>query len=184
VTSFTRRMSISLRLRNASSMAILVVDFMPFVFKFAILIEAIKSIVEGVWARGRRTRFYFYLAGLRYSRSAPLPFPYYFIVLFQIHLLSVWVLSGSFVVGTSPGCVVAPSAGTASSLCSPSALPTSVADSCLAPSSCVFACSCRAVCLVDLSSDAVISASTTNRCEGSIRSRGSVLVLGLQYVSS
>lgn len=89
----------------------------------------------------------------------------------------------SSVVGTSSGCVVMPSAGTASSLSSPSALPTSVAVSCLAPSCCVFARSCRAVCLICLSSGAVISASTTIRCEWSIPvapSEGGVLVLGLQ----
>ena len=51
----------------------------------------------------------------------------------------------------------------------PSALPRSVAVSCLAPSfPCVFACRCRAVCLVVLSSYAVISASTATTWEVSI----------------
>jgi len=53
VTCCTSRMSISWRLSNASSIAILMGDVMPFMFKVAILIEAIRSNCGGQCARGR-----------------------------------------------------------------------------------------------------------------------------------
>ena len=77
------------------------------------------------------------------------------------------VCPGSSVLRSSSGGLVAPSAGTASSLSSPSVLPTSVTISCLVPSSpFVFACRGRAVCLFGLSSNAVISASTVTTSWG------------------
>ena len=75
---------------------------------------------------------------------------------------------GSSVLGSSSGGLVAASAGTASSLSSPSVLPTTVTISCLVSSSpCVFACRGRAVFLVGLSSNAVISGSTVITSLGS-----------------
>jgi len=94
VTSCTSRMFISWRLSNASSIAILVGDVMPFVFKVAILIEAIRSNCGWEWARGRRWLLYFVLIRLRYSRSTPRPFPSYSSAFFQFYLfISGWGLS-------------------------------------------------------------------------------------------
>ena len=77
-----------------------------------------------------------------YSSSVPVVFQrfFYFIFLFR-----VGVCPGSSVLESSSGGLVASSACTASSLSSPSVLPTSVTISCLVPSSpCVFACRGRA----------------------------------------
>ena len=94
MTSFTSRMSISRRLSNASSIAILVGDVMPFMFKVAILIEAIRSNCGGEWATGRRWLIYFVLIRLRYSHSIPRPFPSYSSAFFQFYLfISAWGLS-------------------------------------------------------------------------------------------
>lgn len=59
-------MSISWRLRNASSIAFLVGDVMPFMFKVAMLIEAIRSTAEGVGEGlgSQQRRLYFVLVGL------------------------------------------------------------------------------------------------------------------------
>ena len=59
---------------------------MPFVFKVAILIEAIRSNCGGKWARGRRWFLYFVVIWLRYSRSTPRPFPPYSSAFFQFYL--------------------------------------------------------------------------------------------------
>ena len=109
---------------------------MPFMFKVAILIEAIGSICAGEWARGRRWFLYFFLIGLRYSRSNLRPFASYSSAFFHFIFL-FWnrICPGSSVLGSSSRGLVAPSAGTASSLSSPSVLPTSVTISCLVHSS-------------------------------------------------
>ena len=134
--------------------------------KLQILIEAIRSNCGGEWARGRRWFLYFVLIRLRYSCSTPL-LPRFF----QFYLfISGWGLSGSSVLGSSIGGLVAPSAGTAFSLSSPSVLPTSVTISCLVHSSlCVFACKGRTVCLVGLSSNAIISTFTVITTWGSVQ---------------
>ena len=87
-----------------------------------------------------------------------------------IFLFRGGVCPGSSVSESSSGGLVAPSAGTVSSLSRPSVLTTSVTISCPVPFSLsVFACRCRAVCLVDLSSNAVISASTVITSWGSLQ---------------
>jgi hypothetical protein len=57
VTYCTSRMSISWRLSNSLSVSILVEDVMPFMFKVAILIEAIRSNCGG-GGRGFDEGFY------------------------------------------------------------------------------------------------------------------------------
>ena len=99
---------------------------MPFMFKVAILIEAIRSNCGGEWATGRRWLIYFVLIRLRYSRSIPRPFPSYSSAFFFnfIFLFRHGVCPGSSVLGFLSGGLVAPSAGTAFSLSSPSELRT------------------------------------------------------------
>jgi len=135
---------------------------MTFMFKVAILIEAIRSNCGGEWARFRRWFPYFVLIRVPYSRSTPRPFPSHSSAFSNfIFLFRDGVCPGSSVLGSSSGGLVAPSAGTACSLSSPSVLSASVTISCLVPSSpCVFACRGRAVRLVGLSTNVVISAST------------------------
>ena len=87
MTSCTGRMSVSWRLSNASSIAILVGDVIPLMFKVVILIEAIRSNCGGELARGRRWLLYFVLKRLRFSRSTPLPFPSYSSAFFQFCFL-------------------------------------------------------------------------------------------------
>ena len=67
-----------------------------------------------------------------------------------IFLFRDGVCPGSSVLGSSSGRLFAPSAGTVSSLSSPSVLPPSVTISSLVPSPCAFACKVREVCLVGL----------------------------------
>ena len=50
---------------------------MPFMFKMAILIEAIRSNCGEEWARDRRWFLYFVLIRMRYCRCTPRPFPSY-----------------------------------------------------------------------------------------------------------
>ena len=136
MTSCTGRKSISWRLSNAAIIAILVGGFMSFMFKVAILIEAIKSNC-GLGGSGRGSKMvsmlYPYCVALLSFRSSSLPF---------VPDRPFW--------GLHSGRLVAPSASTASSLSSPSVLPTSVTISCLVPSPCVFTCWGRAVCVVGI----------------------------------
>ena len=188
MTSCTSRMSVSWSLSNASSLAILVGDVMPFMFKVAILIEAIRLNCGGS-GRGDDDGFYA-LSSLGCAtlvlllvRSRRIP------ALFSNFIFLFWYgfYLGSSTVWFSTGGCVAPSAGTASSLSTPSVLPTSVAIYCLMPSPCVFACRGRAVCLFGLSSNAAISASTVITSWGSIHvvtSAGGVLDLRLQIMPS
>ena len=94
MASCTSRMSVSWRLSNASSIAILVGEVMPFIFKVAILIGVIRSNCGGEWARGRRSFLYFVLIMLRHSRYTPRPFPSYSSIFFpQFYLfVSGWCL--------------------------------------------------------------------------------------------
>jgi len=122
---------------------------MPFMFKVAILIETIRSNWGGEWA-GVDDGFYtlslldcarLVLLLVR-SRRIPALF-FNFIFLFRDG-----VCPGSSVLGFSSGGLVTAFAGTASSLSSPSVLPTPVTISCLLPySPCVLACRVRAGCL-------------------------------------
>ena len=173
VTSCSSRMSISWRLSNASSVDILVGDATPFtrMLKVAILIEVIRSTYGGEWARGRRWLLYFVLTRLRHYHSTPRPFPSYSSAFFQYYLfISGWGLSRIVRFRVfSRGGGFAPTADNASSMSSPSVLTTSVAVSCLVPSPCLFACGVRAVCLVGLSSNSVISASTVITSWGSVQ---------------
>ena len=93
--------------------------------------------------------------------------------------------SGSSVVDSSSGGVVAPPVGTASSLSSPSIIPTFAAVSCLAPSSPrLFVCSGCAFCRFGLSSGAIISTSTNTTWEGCKVVGVSDHFLGSQNLSS
>ena len=117
---------------------------MPFMFKVAVLIEAIRSNCGGEWARGQRWFLYFVLIRWRYSHSTSRPLPSYSSAFIQFCLfISGWCMSWIVrfrVFIRRVGCA-AP--GTRS-LSSPSVLPTSVTISCLVPSSpCVFACKGR-----------------------------------------
>ena len=89
---------------------------MPFMFKVAILIDAISSNRGGEWERGQRWLLYFVFIRLLYSRSTPRPFPSYSNAFFQFYLfISGWGLSRIVRLGSSSGGLVVPSAGTASS---------------------------------------------------------------------
>jgi len=121
--------------------------------------------------KGQRWFLYFVLIRLRYSRSTPRPFPSHSSAFFQFYLFLFrdGFCRRSSVLVSSFGGLVAPSAGTASSLSSQFVLPTSVTIPCLVPSPCVFACMGLAVCLVRLTSNSVISASMVITSWGSVQ---------------
>ena len=172
LTSCTSMTSICWRLSNASSIVILVGDVMPFMFKVAVLIEAIRSNCGGECVWGRRWFPYFVLIRLRCSRCNPRPFPSYSSAFFlQCYLfISGWCLSRIilfWVFIRRVGCVVR---GHCVLVVQPVCTSDVVTISCLVHSSpCVFPCRGRAVCLVGLSSNAVTSASTVITSWGSVQ---------------
>ena len=182
-------MFISWRLTNASNIAILVGDAMPFMLKVANLIEAIRSNCGGEWARGSTMVSIlcpYYVALLSfYSSSVSVVFPRFFqfylfisgcglfrIVCFRVFIRRVGcAVHGHFVLVVQPVCT--------SDICH-HFLPNAFFSLC-------FECLGRTVRLVGISSNAIISASTVitswgqNICEVYWVC---VLVLGRQIMPS